>query len=51
MFKIGICNELFEDMEFSRVCRLLKRDWLRRDRNCTVHAGQADYRAESGAPS
>jgi sugar phosphate isomerase/epimerase len=24
MFKIGICNELFEDMEFSRVCRLLK---------------------------
>jgi sugar phosphate isomerase/epimerase len=24
MFKIGICNELFEDMEFSRMCRLLK---------------------------
>jgi sugar phosphate isomerase/epimerase len=24
MFKIGICNELFEDMDFSRVCRLLK---------------------------
>jgi sugar phosphate isomerase/epimerase len=24
MFKIGICNELFEDMELSRVCRLLK---------------------------
>jgi sugar phosphate isomerase/epimerase len=24
MFKIGICNELFEDTEFSRVCRLLK---------------------------
>jgi sugar phosphate isomerase/epimerase len=24
MFKLGICNELFEDMEFSRVCRLLK---------------------------
>ena len=24
MFKIGICNELFEGMEFSRVCRLVK---------------------------
>ena len=24
MFKIGICNELFEDVEFSRMCRLLK---------------------------
>jgi sugar phosphate isomerase/epimerase len=24
MFKIGICNELFEDMEFARVCRLVK---------------------------
>jgi sugar phosphate isomerase/epimerase len=24
MFKFGICNELFEDMEFARVCRLVK---------------------------
>ena len=24
MFKIGICNELFEDMEFGQVCRLVK---------------------------
>ncbi len=24
MFKLGICNELFEGMEFSRVCRLVK---------------------------
>ena len=24
MFKLGICNELFEDMEFGRVCRLVK---------------------------
>ena len=24
MFELGICNELFEDMEFSRVCRLVK---------------------------
>ena len=24
MFKLGICNELFEDMEFSRACRLVK---------------------------
>ena len=24
MFKLGICNELFEDMEFARVCQLVK---------------------------
>jgi sugar phosphate isomerase/epimerase len=24
MFKLGICNELFEEMEFSQVCRLVK---------------------------
>ena len=24
MFKFGICNELFEDMEFGKVCRLLQ---------------------------
>jgi sugar phosphate isomerase/epimerase len=24
MFKFGICNELFEGMEFGQVCRLVK---------------------------